>query len=153
MHSKKNFKFAIELKILFNTSVFLFFKLEYLLSSASSLPTISLLIAGGAVTTWLTLLFDRTSKRRQEYLGLCKDKISKISKIEPRYYKISSFLKIVARLIDGGDVYRFMYFIGKYLNSWWDILDTNGYIPLDDIYGEDVLQEFVQYTYLKLKGS
>jgi hypothetical protein len=31
------------------------------------------------------------------------------------------------------------------------LLDTNGYIQLDDIYGEDVLQEFVQCTYLKLR--
>ena len=35
------------------------------------------IVTGGAVTTWLTLLFDRLSKKREEYLGISNRKLRK----------------------------------------------------------------------------
>ncbi len=42
------------------------------------------LVTGGAVTTWLTLFFDRLSKKREEYIDITKEKINKITQAQSR---------------------------------------------------------------------
>jgi hypothetical protein len=57
------------------------------------------LIAGGAVTTWLTLLFDRLATRRAEYIDISKQKIAKISSAEIMYTHIHNYFSQVSRFL------------------------------------------------------
>jgi hypothetical protein len=117
------------------------------------------IVTGGAVTTWLTLLFDRTSKRRQEYIEISKEKILRITRIETQAMQMSSYLHGISNILNAEDKGKkfdhlyFMYLTGKYVHAWNEILNNTGYIQLDNIDSENVIQELAQHFYVKLQKS
>jgi hypothetical protein len=108
------------------------------------------LITGGAITTWLTLLFDRLSKKRQEYIDLSREKITKIQNADIVYMQVSSYSQEIADLLKNKgswvekDYLKCIHNIGLYLYKWRRFFLDVGYMQLDDLDSENVIQSLGQ---------
>jgi hypothetical protein len=117
------------------------------------------IVTGGVVTTWLTLLFDRLQRKRDEYLDISKMKMSKIALSETRSTRISSYLSAISNLLfikkkesvlKERDMQRCVYYIAMYLYESRRMFLETASLQLDDFYSENLLTQLFDELFIRL---
>jgi hypothetical protein len=114
------------------------------------------LITGGAVTTWLTLFFDRRSKKRLEYVDLAKEKIKRISQSQVICANIGSYILGIGRLLVNASVTERLqedmciYYIAQYISTTNRLLKDFGFVQFDNLYTENVINRLAMSYRMEL---
>jgi len=110
------------------------------------LNIIIVLVAGGAVTTWLTFIFDNLSKKRAEHIDISKQKIDAISKSKPKFYQLANYYIEIARLLDfkveDRNWNRILYVGCKIILIRNCIFEEYGAIQLNNLLAETIIDSF-----------
>lgn len=112
------------------------------------------LIAGGA-NYMVNPLLNRLQMKKEEHMDITKQKIAKIATFETVTMQIASSLFQVAAILDkktknDSDYDRCVCNIVVYLYKWRSLLRESGFIQLDNIYNETLIQNLAESLFAML---